>query len=54
MLGRPPGHITALRPLTAGDIADFSVTDMMLQHYIKTAHGSRYFRPTPRVLVCVP
>jgi rod shape-determining protein MreB len=26
----------------------------MLQYFIKTAHGSRYFRPSPRVLVCVP
>jgi rod shape-determining protein MreB len=37
-----------------GVIADFSVTEKMLQHFIKKAHGSRYFRPSPRVLVCVP
>ena len=54
MLGRTPGNITAIRPLKDGVIADFTVTEKMLQHFIKRAHGSRYFRPSPRVLVCVP
>ena len=54
MLGRTPGNITAIRPLKDGVIADFNVTEKMLQYFIKKAHGSRYFRPSPRVLVCVP
>jgi rod shape-determining protein MreB len=54
MLGRTPGHITAIRPLKDGVIADFSITEKMLQYFIKKALGSRYFRPSPRVLVCVP
>jgi rod shape-determining protein MreB len=54
MLGRTPQNITAIRPLKDGVIADFTVTEKMLQHFIKKAHGSRYFRPSPRVLVCVP
>jgi rod shape-determining protein MreB and related proteins len=54
MLGRTPGNITAIRPLKDGVIADFTVTEKMLQHFIKKADGSRYFRPSPRVLVCVP
>ncbi len=54
MLGRTPGNITAIRPLKDGVIADFTVTERMLQFFIKRAHGSRYFRPSPRVLVCVP
>ncbi|MBA3564384.1 MAG: rod shape-determining protein [Gammaproteobacteria bacterium] len=54
MLGRTPGNITAIRPLKDGVIADFTVTEKMLQYFIKKAHGSRYFRPSPRVLVCVP
>lgn len=54
MLGRTPGNITAIRPLKDGVIADFTVTEKMLQYFIKRAHGSRYFRPSPRVLVCVP
>ena len=54
MLGRTPGSIEAIRPLKDGVIADFIVTEAMLQAFIKKAHGSRYFRPNPRVLVCVP
>ena len=54
MLGRTPGSITAIRPMKDGVIADFTITEKMLQYFIKKAHGSRYFRPSPRVLVCVP
>ncbi len=54
MLGRTPGTIEAIRPLKDGVIADFIVTEAMLQSFIKKAHGSRYFRPSPRVLVAVP
>jgi rod shape-determining protein MreB len=54
MLGRTPGNITAIRPMKDGVIADFTITEKMLQHFIKKAHGSQYFRPSPRVLVCVP
>ena len=54
MLGRTPGNITAIRPLRDGVIADFSVTEVMLQHFIKKVHGSSYFNPSPRVLICVP
>jgi len=54
MLGRTPGSIEAIRPLKDGVIADFIVTEAMLQAFIKKAHGSRYFRPAPRILVCVP
>lgn len=54
MLGRTPGNITAIRPLKDGVIADFTVTEKMLQHFIRKAHSSQYFRPSPRVLVAVP
>ena len=54
MLGRTPSNITAIRPLKDGVIADFTVTEKMLQHFIKKATGSQYFRPSPRVLVAVP
>ena len=54
MLGRTPGNMTAIRPLKDGVIADFEITEKMLQFFVKKAHGSRYFRPSPRVLVCVP
>jgi rod shape-determining protein MreB len=54
MLGRTPGHINAIRPLKDGVIADFRVTEKMLQHFIQKAHENRIMRPSPRVLVCVP
>lgn len=54
MIGRTPGNITAIRPLKDGVIADFTVTEKMLQHFIRKALPGRYFRPSPRVVVCVP
>jgi rod shape-determining protein MreB len=54
MLGRTPGNITAIRPLKDGVIADFQVTEKMLQHFIAKVHESKFIRPSPRVLVCVP
>ncbi len=54
MLGRTPGNITAIRPLKDGVIADFTVTEKMLQHFIYKVHENRFFRPSPRVLICVP
>lgn len=54
MLGRTPGHIEAIRPLKDGVIADFTVTEKMLQYFIHSAHGATLFKPSPRVLVCVP
>ncbi|MGL4709100.1 MAG: rod shape-determining protein, partial [Aeromonas veronii] len=54
MLGRTPGNISAIRPMKDGVIADFYVTEKMLQHFIKQVHDNNYFRPSPRVLVCVP
>ena len=54
MLGRTPANIVAIRPLKDGVIADFTVTEKMLQHFILKVHESRILRPSPRVLVCVP
>ncbi len=54
MLGRTPGNITAIRPLKDGVIADFEVTEKMLQYFIKKVHGTGFFPPAPRVLICVP
>ena len=54
MLGRTPGNIQTVRPLKDGVIADFDMTEAMLQHFIKKVHSSRFLRPSPRVLVCVP
>ena len=54
MLGRTPGHISTIRPMKDGVIADFTYTEEMLKHFIRKVHKSRLLRPSPRVLVCVP
>ena len=43
MLGRTPGHITAIRPLKDGVIADFTVTEKMLQYFIHKVHENTLF-----------
>lgn len=53
MLGRTPGNIVAVRPLSDGVIADFDTTETMLKHYVsKVGAKRRLFRP--RVVVCIP
>jgi rod shape-determining protein MreB len=54
MLGRTPGNIQTIRPLKDGVIADFTMTEEMLQHFIRKVHQSRMLHPSPRVLICVP
>src|SRR5687767_3136483 len=54
MLGRTPGNITAIRPMKDGVIADFTVTEQMLKHFIRKVHDSRLLKPSPRIIICVP
>ncbi len=54
MLGRTPGNITAIRPMKDGVIADFTVTEQMLKHFIKKVHEARRLAPSPRIIICVP
>ncbi|MFA9421854.1 MAG: rod shape-determining protein, partial [Gammaproteobacteria bacterium] len=54
MLGRTPDSINAKRPMKDGVIADFTYTEKMLQHFIRKVHENQFFRPSPRVLICVP
>ncbi len=53
MIGRTPGNIIAIRPMKDGVIADFDVTQKMLQYFIGKAMSGRGFR-RPRVVVSVP
>ena len=53
MLGRTPGKVKAIRPMKDGVIADFEVTDIMLNHFIKKING-RNFLSKPRILICCP
>jgi rod shape-determining protein MreB len=53
MLGRTPGNIVAIRPLKDGVIADFKVTEKMLNYFIQKAHG-RKLLVHPRIVIGVP
>ena len=53
MLGRTPGNITAVRPMKAGVIADFEITEAMIRYFIEKAHNSRKM-VRPRIIVAVP
>jgi len=52
MMGRAPETIVVRRPLRAGVIADYRVTQQMLFHFIKGAIGRPILRP--KVCVTVP
>ncbi len=54
MLGRTPLHITAIKPLVEGVVSDFEVTEEMLAHLIKKAHGTTKPMMGPRVVIGVP
>ena len=53
MIGRTPGSITAMRPLTDGVIADFDITCEMLKKFIAKALGGSYLAKA-RVVICSP
>jgi len=53
MLGRTPGNIESIRPMKDGVIADFEVTERMLEHFIKKAHGRKMY-VHPRIVIGVP
>jgi len=53
MLGRTPGNIVAIRPMRDGVIANFEVTEKMLQHFIRKAHNGRSW-VSPRVVIGIP
>ncbi|OGZ32990.1 MAG: rod shape-determining protein [Candidatus Portnoybacteria bacterium RIFCSPLOWO2_12_FULL_39_9] len=55
MVGRTPGHIVASRPLVAGVISDFEVTEQMLKFFIDKVHREAFsILPRPRVVVGIP
>jgi rod shape-determining protein MreB len=53
MLGRAPGSIGVLRPLRHGVIADFDVTEKMLNYFIRKVHRRRSL-VHPRIVLTVP
>src|SRR5436309_11222144 len=53
VLGRTPGNIESIRPMKDGVIADFEVTERMLEYFIKKAHGRKMY-VHPRIVIGVP
>ncbi len=53
MLGRTPGNVIAIRPLKDGVIADFEITEVMLDYFIKKINCKGFFS-RPRILICCP
>src|SRR2546429_8609000 len=53
MLGRTPGSIVAIRPMKDGVIANFEVTEKMLQHFIRQAHNGKTW-VSPRAAIGIP
>lgn len=53
MLGRTPGRVHAIRPMKDGVIADFEITEIMLNHFIRKVNGKSFFS-RPRILICCP
>ena len=52
MLGRTPGNIVAIRPMKAGVIADFDITESMIRYFIRKVHVSKLSKL--RVVMAVP
>ena len=53
MLGRTPGKVKAIKPMRDGVIADFELTEAMLNHFIKKVKARNIFIK-PRILICCP
>jgi len=53
MLGKTPSNIVAIQPMKEGVIADFEVTERMLDYFIKKAHNRR-IAVRPRIIISVP
>ena len=53
MLGRTPGHITAIRPMKDGVIADFEITEKMLAYFIQKAHNRKVWIAL-RIVIAIP
>ena len=53
MIGKTPEKIEAVRPLKDGVIADFELTEIMLNYFINKIKARRLFT-RPRILICCP
>ena len=53
MLGITPGKVKAIRPMKDGVIADFEITEIMLNYFIRKVNGKSLLS-RPRILICCP
>ncbi len=53
MLGKTPGKLKAIKPMKDGVIADFELTEIMLNYFIQKVKGKGMFSK-PRILICCP
>lgn len=53
MVGRTPGKVKAIKPMKDGVIADFEITEIMLNSFIKKIKGKSLFS-RPKILICCP
>ena len=53
MVGRTPGNIRSIRPLKDGVIADFDITEAMLEYFINKLNVKGVFSK-PNILICSP
>ncbi|MEE8141798.1 MAG: rod shape-determining protein, partial [Planctomycetota bacterium] len=53
MIGRTPSSIESIRPLKDGVIADFDITEALLNYFITKVHGRKRFF-SPRIVIAIP
>lgn len=54
MIGKTPENIEVVRPLNKGVISDYTITEIMLKAFIRSAMEKRSGVGRPRICVCVP
>lgn len=55
MHGKTHENIKTIRPLKDGVIADFQAAEEMIKQFIKMINlGNRFFRPSIRMVICIP
>ena len=54
MIGRTPQHISVIRPLLAGVISDFEMTEELLKRFLQKARGSQFVGRYRNAVIGVP
>ena len=54
MLGKTPANVVAIKPMRDGVIADFEITEKMLDYFIKKSTNNRSVLLRPRIIIGIP